>query len=177
VDPCGDSAPLFKLGVPYLGADDALFQLDPSSVFLANGLGSVKCTRVRAAAFFRFNNAGFSFPPLVHPLAIVDEGCAVGEASQIMAGVVLQANACVGINSIVNTSASVDHDCRIGNHCHIAPGVTLSGNVFVGDGAHIGTGAVVIQCVGIGSNAVVGAGAVVIHDVKEATVVVGVPAR
>ncbi len=60
--------------------------------------------------------------------------------------------------------------------------IRLQGSGFVGSvllrsGCWIGTGAAILPGVTIGKNAVVGAGAVVTHDVPDATVVAGVPAK
>jgi acetyltransferase-like isoleucine patch superfamily enzyme len=71
----------------------------------------------------------------------------------------------------------VDHDCQLGDHVHIAPGAVLSGGVRIGAYSHVGTGASVRQDLCIGSEAIVGVGAAVIADVKDRSIVVGVPAR
>ena len=74
-----------------------------------------------------------------------------------MPGAVINADARVGRNSIVNTGAIVEHDCLIGDHAHIAPRVALGGAVKVGDFALIGSGAVALPGAAIGENAIVGA--------------------
>jgi acetyltransferase-like isoleucine patch superfamily enzyme len=50
-------------------------------------------------------------------------------------------------------------------------------SININHGSYIGTGAMILPGVIIGPNAVVGAGAVVTRDVREFTVVAGVPAR
>jgi sugar O-acyltransferase (sialic acid O-acetyltransferase NeuD family) len=165
------------LGALYLGDDEILLARSPASVRLANGVGSVDAAGHRAKVFERFSALGFEFVVLVHPRAIIARDVLLGEGTQVMAGSVVQTGAILGRNVIVNTQASVDHDCEIGDHVHIAPGATLSGGVVVGAGAHVGAGAVILQGRMIGARAVVGAGAVVDRDVREARIVVGVPAR
>ena len=163
--------------IPFLGNDQAIFGHQPASIFLANGLGSVRSTAGRRQLYERFANAGYQFVKLIHPSAVVASNVMLGEGAQIMAGAVIQPGTSVDKNVIVNTKASLDHDCLISNHVHVAPGVTISGGVCVGEGTHIGTGAIIIQGISIGENCLIGAGAVVVADVKDGMAVTGVPAR
>lgn len=165
------------LGVPVLGDDSIVERHPPGSVLLVNGVGSVSVPKARKTLFDTFKHRGYDFATVIHPSAVVASDVALGEGSQVMAGVVIQPGCRIGKNVVVNTNSTVDHDCIIGNHVHLSPGVTLSGGVRVGDVVHVGTGATVIQGVSIGSNSIVGAGSVVIKDVHEDAEVVGVPAR
>jgi UDP-perosamine 4-acetyltransferase len=90
---------------------------------------------------------------------------------------VIQADASIGANSLINTGARVDHDCVIDEHVHIAPGAVLSGGVAVGTRSHIGVGATVIQRVCIGKCCLIAAGAVVVSDVADDCRMAGVPAK
>ncbi|MEC9347185.1 MAG: acetyltransferase [Pseudomonadota bacterium] len=169
--------PAWPADVPWLGDDAILDALDPATTELANGIGSTGDPSRRIEAFRLAREAGFRFPPLVHPSAVVDPTAMLDAGSQVMAGAVLQCGVTVGTNVIVNTGAVVDHDCRIGDDAHLAPGTTLSGTVRIGDHAHLGTGATVIQNVHVGDGALVAAGAVVVEDVPAGARVAGVPAR
>lgn len=165
------------LGVERVGDDDALGRYAVGEVALAIGLGSVGSSDRRRELFLRFSAQSYSFPPVVHPSAVVASSVSLGSGVQVLAGAVVQAGCCIHDNVIVNTRSSVDHDCSIGAHAHVAPGVTLSGGVTVGEGAHIGTGASVIQGVTIGARSMVGAGAAVVRDVSVGSTVIGVPAN
>ncbi|MCO5141918.1 MAG: acetyltransferase [Oligoflexia bacterium] len=165
------------LGVPILGDEENLKKRGPKTVFLVNGLGSIKNTEPREKLFKKYFDLGFDFPNIVHPSAVVAEDVSFGFGVQIMAGVVVQSGTCLGNNVILNTRVSIDHDCNIADHVHIAPGCVLSGDISVGLGSHIGVGATIIQGVSVGSNALIGAGAVVLKNIKDKEVVVGVPAR
>ena len=169
-------AALDKAGLCYLGGDQHL-DLDPNSIWLANGIGSVTSLQARTSLFERYVSLGYEFPALIHPFTFVAEGTQIDDGAQVMAGAVVQPGCMIGSNTIVNTAASIDHDCRIGAHCHVAPGSTLSGGVVVEAGVHIGTGAVIIQGVHIGTRSVVAAGSVVVKAVKAGTMVIGHPAK
>lgn len=175
------AAPMADAGIPelnYLGDDVFLTKThDADSVSLVNGIGSVKDLTLRERLYILFKSRDYSFPPLIHPGAIIAQDVFLGEGCQIMAGAILQPGSRVGNNSIINTGAIIDHDCRIGAHSHIAPGCTISGGVTVGDCSHIGTGATLIQGLTIGQKSLVAAGSVVIRNVKENSIVMGIPAR
>lgn len=165
------------LGVPVLGADDALLKFPPSEVVVINGLGQLVGDSRRQELFRRFSGLGYAFPPLVHPAAWVAPGVMLAPGVQVMAGVVIQPNCSIGANTIVNTRAGIDHDCRIGAHVHIAPGATLCGGVAVGDGAFVGAGATIIQGITVGAKAVIGAGATVVRNLRDGAQVLGAAVR
>jgi sugar O-acyltransferase (sialic acid O-acetyltransferase NeuD family) len=164
-------------GVPVLGNDDALDELDRDAMLLVNGIGSLRPGSRRVETFERLSARGWTFASVIDPTATVAEDCSVGEGLQIMAGSVVQPGVRIGRGVVINTRVGVDHDCRLDDHVHLAPGVTLSGGVTVGAEAHLGTGAVVIEGRRIGSGALVAAGSVVVRDVLSGTMVMGVPAR
>ncbi len=165
------------MGAPILGDDGVLDAIDVDNVHLANGLGIQPRvhgletpnpgTGLRRRVFEALTGRAFSFPPLIHPSAVIADGAQIGSGAQVMAGTVLQSRAVVAENAIVNSSASVDHDCRIGAHAFIAPGAILCGGVQVGTGALIGAGSVILPGVSIGENAVISAGTVIRRDVKD----------
>jgi len=166
------------LGLPVLGADEMMPQLVQQGVtrfFL--GLGSVGDSTMRQRVFQRAIEYGLEPVSVIHPGAWLSASARVGRGICALACAVVNADACLGENTIVNTGSIIEHDCVIGAHVHIAPRACLAGGVSVGEGSHIGIGALVRQNIRIGRNAIVGAGAVVIKDVPDEFVVAGVPAR
>jgi len=153
----------------FLGNDDAVLEYDSDIYRLANGIGSIGNLDLRETVYRKFSELGYEFPPIVHPSAVVATRAMLADGGQVMAGAVIQPDAVIGENSIINTRASVDHGCQIGRSVHIAPGAVLSGDVIVGDKTHIGTGASVVQGVKIGSGCLIGVGAAVITDVPNGT--------
>lgn len=131
----------------------------------------------RAAVARHLDQLGWRLASAVHPRASIGRGVNIGPGSVVMAGCVVNADAYLGAQVIVNTGATVDHDCRIEDNVHIAPGCHLCGNVGVGRGSLLGAGATVTPGVRIGSKAIVGAGSTVIHDVADEARVSGSPAR
>jgi sugar O-acyltransferase (sialic acid O-acetyltransferase NeuD family) len=165
------------LGVPVIGDDDAILEMDVSRVRLLCGIGSVGDTALRRHAYDRFKQLKYGFATVLHPGAIVASSAELKPGAVVMAGAIVQPRCRVGENVIVNTGAQLDHDCMIGAHSHVAPGAILCGNVKVGDGTHVGAGSVVKHGMTIGAASVIGVGAVVIRDVADGRIMVGNPAK
>lgn len=163
-------------GVDWLGTDAALAELDPSSVLLVNGIGSVRSPRLRREVYLAATSAGFRFASVIDGSAVVRPSARLSEGVQVLAGAVVNSDSSIGANSIVNSLALVEHGCTIGAHVHIASGATLAGDVVVGDETHIGLGARVVQGKSVGSQCTIGAGAVVTRDVEDGSIAVGIPA-
>ncbi len=149
---------------------------DPSQLGFAIAIGNPH-GRIRLKLHDGLVQAGLTPVTVVHPTAWVASNAVVGEGAQIMAGAIVQAEARVGRQCIINTNASVDHEVILGEGSEVAPGATVCGSVKVGMNAWICAGAVVVPFVTIGADAVVGAGAVVLQDVPAGTTVVGIPAK
>ncbi|KJJ84943.1 Sialic acid O-acyltransferase, NeuD [Candidatus Omnitrophus magneticus] len=164
--------------VPILGDDTILREIYNKGIKKACiGIGSVRDNTKRIQLYERVKEYGFNVPALVHPRAIVSLSAKIMEGAQIMAGVIIQADAFIGNNTIINTGAIIEHDCKVGKHIHVCPGSVLSGACEVGDGTFVGAGSILIHGIKIGWNACVGAGSVVIRDIKEGVLVKGVPAK
>lgn len=116
-------------------------------------------------------------PALVDPSAVIGHGVRLGLGVVVMPGVVVNANARIDRDAILNTGCIVEHDCVVGANTHIAPGVRLGGAAKVGRDTLVGTGAVLLPGVRVGARVTVGAGAVVIGNIEADTTVVGAPAR
>jgi sugar O-acyltransferase (sialic acid O-acetyltransferase NeuD family) len=158
------------LGLP-VAADIA--SLAPGAA-VAMGIGE---NAARRAKFETLAAAGVAMVSAIHPTAAISRFAAVGTGSVVMAHVVVNAGARIGVDVILNTSCRVDHHCVIGAHAHIGPGATLAGGVSVGDDTLIGAGAILIPGVRVGARCRVGAGAVVLRDVEDDATVAGNPAR
>lgn len=173
-DEIKDNSPLKS--IKRLVTDSSLLDTySPEQVDLVNGLGALPGNTLRTKLFDYFSNYGYKFQSVIAPSAIIAGGVKLEDGVQVMHGAIIQTNASIAKNCIINSGSIVEHDCIIGPHNHIAPSATLSGAVMTGNQVHIGTGANVIQSIKIGERAVIGAGCTVIRDVKAGQVIV--PAR
>lgn len=154
-------------GLKTLSSDDAVLGFNPEDILLVNGLGSLPGSDMRRLLHTEFCSKGYQFASVIADQACISAYASLAPGVQVLHGAIIQAGACIGENTIVNTAATIDHDCQIGADNHVAPGVTLSGGVRTGCRVHLGTGAKVIQSVSIGSGAVVGAGAIVTQSIPD----------
>ena len=130
----------------------------------------------RARIFQELMRRGGTPQTIVHPFTAISPSAKLGQGVVVMAGVVVNADARIADNCILNTRCSIDHDCKIGAHSHICPGVSLAGDVAIGQRSMIGIGSCCIQGVTIGANVILGAGSVVVRDLPDNCTAYGNPA-
>lgn len=163
-------------GMNRLTTDEALLTTySPKQVELVNGMGAIPGNNLHFRLFNYFSEHGYRFVSVISPNATVSKYAKLADGVQIMTGAIVQTNASIGTNCIVNSGAIIEHNCCIGAHNHIAPSATLSGGVITESQVHVGTGANIIQGIKIGEQAVVGAGCTVVRDIPIKQVIV--PAR
>lgn len=143
-----------------------------SGVAVAIGNNAIRLEKLNL-----LRNQGVVLPAIIHPNSVVSRYAKIGDGSVVCAGVIVNADAQVGVGAILNTGCSIDHDCVLAEAVHISPGARLAGGTKVDACAWVGIGAVVRQLITIGADSVVGAGAAVVKDVPEGATVVGVPAQ
>ncbi|MGO8787565.1 MAG: NeuD/PglB/VioB family sugar acetyltransferase [Terriglobia bacterium] len=166
-------------GIPHLGSDRevAALSVGPKKLNVVLAVGQVGLGKLRYELWTRLNSSPLSFPLIVSPEAIVNEGVSGGEGAIVMDGAVVNIGAAIGRGAIVNTNSTIEHDVVLADWVHVAPGATISGGATVGRFSMIGAGATVIEGIEIAPECVVGAGATVVDDLTEPGVYVGTPAR
>jgi acetyltransferase EpsM len=162
-------------GIEVLGGtvDSALLDRVGATHFLV-GIGD---NRTRADKYLQMQELGLLPWSAIHPSTILADSASLGDGAQVVGGVVVNPEAQIGEDVILNTACTVDHHCVIGDHAFVGPGAHLGGEVRVGSFALLGIGVVVLPGLTIGEAALVGAGAVVTKYVPQGVVVAGVPAR
>jgi sugar O-acyltransferase (sialic acid O-acetyltransferase NeuD family) len=120
---------------------------------------------------------GVQFRTIVHPSAIVGQGCRLGVGTVLCPGVVVTTNVEMGDFVCLNVGTCVGHDAVVGDGCTLSPHCDLGGACRLGEGVFMGTHAVVLPSATVGDFAVIGAGSVVLRKVQARATVVGVPAR
>ena len=165
--------PQHQTGVEILGSINDLERLTRSSDQFVIAVGD-NSARLR---LFEDLRRGLVPASVVAPEALVSKTVAIGNGTVIMAGAIVNVGVVVGEACILNTASTIEHGVTLGPGVHVGPGAILGGDVDVGARTFIGMGARVLPGVSLGDDVVVGAGAVVVHDLPEAGVYLGVPAR
>jgi len=165
------------LGVEVLGGDDLLARFASDGFHFFIGVGGAAGTTLRRSLYEKAIGLGMEPLGFVHPAATIAESAELGGGVDVLAGVVVGADAVLKENVLVNTHAVVEHDAVVGDHVHVAVSAAVLGGATIGAGAFIGSGAVIREGIRIGEAAVVAAGAVAARDVPDGVVVMGIPAK
>lgn len=150
---------------------------DPSGIDADGFIAAIGDNATRARTFEAYRERGLEPISVMHPSAIIAPGVALGPGVFVAAGVIVNIDARIGANTILNTGCTVDHDCVVGEHVLVGPTASLCGGVEIGEGVLLGAGVSVTPCVRIGAWSVAGAGAAVVSNLPSHTVCAGVPAR
>jgi sugar O-acyltransferase (sialic acid O-acetyltransferase NeuD family) len=154
------------MGHPVLGGKEVLAKLVMDGVRLAvNAVGGIGDLQVRRQVFYNLVEAGYHFPAVVHPSAVIEPSANLFWGVQVFPLAYVGSEVQVGFGSIINTGAIISHECVLGELVNISPGAILAGAVSVGDGALIGMGATINLAVKVGPGARIGNGATVKVDV------------
>lgn len=117
------------------------------------------------------------FANLIHPRAIIDPTCTLGEGAVIYTGCVLDMEAKIGANTLLNAGCVIGHHSEIASGCFLSPAVCVAGFVTVESGCVLGIGTIVIDNIRIAGGTRTGAGAVVTRSIDQPGLYLGVPAR
>lgn len=125
------------------------------------------------------------FNARIEPGAIIRDKVSIGDNCVIMMGAVINIGAEIGERTMIDMNVVIGGRAIIGSDCHIGAGAVIAGvieppsaeSVRIGNKVLIGANAVVLEGVKVGDGSIIAAGSVVISDVKENSVVAGVPAK
>lgn len=156
------------LDVPVLGGRDVLPRLREQGIDLAvNAVGGIGNAPGRQAIFDLLAGAGFHFPSVVHPSAVIEPSVTLEDGVQVLALSYISSDSTVGFGTLINAGVIVSHDCHLGRVVNLSPGALLAGGVRIHDLAQIGMGATINLNITIGKAARVGNGATVKADVPD----------
>ncbi len=117
------------------------------------------------------------FETIIHPSARVSKMSSIGKGTVIFQNVTVGSNVKIGNHVIILPNAVISHDSIIGDYTCITAGVCVSGNVKIGKKCYLGTNCAIINNTTVGDYCLIGMGSVVLNDVKENSVIAGIPAR
>lgn len=91
----------------------------------------------------KFAPPAVTFPPGVHPSAVVDVSARLGENVSILPGAVVEAGVQIGDHTIIGAGTYVGHESVLGPNCMIHPRVVIRERTKIGARVIIHSGAVV----------------------------------
>jgi sugar O-acyltransferase (sialic acid O-acetyltransferase NeuD family) len=155
-----------------IGGEAALAAAHAAGCKLAlNAVGGIGAMSSRVRVFERLKAAGFGWPTLVHPSAVVEPSAQLADGVQVFPHAYIGSDAKIGKGVIVNTGAIVSHDCALADYANLAPGSILAGNVQIGEGTLVGMGVTINLNVKVGAMARIGNGATIKDHVPDGGVV------
>lgn len=146
------------LGYPVLGSDSEIKKYISSENYFLITVGQIQSADVRKKIFETCSQLGVQWATILSPLAHVSKHASVDEGSVVMHGALVNAQAVVGKNVIVNTKALIEHDARVGSHCHVATGAIINGATELGEGVFVGSQSVVVQNIKVPAQTFIQAG-------------------
>ncbi len=126
----------------------------------------------------KFKSMGMVLSSTISPKATIGHyDVEIGEGVNCMSGVVITNSIKIFEGCLLNLNATIGHDSVLEQYVELSPGVHISGNCHIGEFTVLGTNATVLPGVRVGKNCVIGAGAVVNVDIPDSSLAVGVPAK
>mgnify|MGYP005964875011 FL=1 len=159
-----------------IGTDDDIPRYVNTAEFVIT-VGFIKNSAIRIKIYDKVKNAGGKFATIVASTAYVSKYAILGEGTVIMHQAVVNAEAKVGINCIINTKANIDHGAIIGDFTHLSVGVLIAGEAKVGDRCFCGIGSTIQHLTTITSDVILGAATLVVKDITNSGIYVGIPAK
>ena len=168
----------FDHGFEILGSFDDLFSkrsLDAMSFLLTMG-----DNEIRTNLSEKIISLGGSVPSLIHPMSIISRFANISPIGvYILPFTFVQADSCIGKNTILLSHVNISHTTTIGNSCFIAGGATIGAYTVMEDYVFIGQGALSISgkvsC--IGEQSYIGARTLLTQNVKPNDVIAGIPGK
>lgn len=138
------------------------------------GIGEPK---LREEYYNKLKKYNLTLANIIDKTAILSRNIKIGEGVFIGKMVIVNADAILEDNVVLNTRSLIEHGNHIGAHTNISTNSVLNGDVKVGQSTFIGSCTVVNGQISIGNNSIIGSGSVVIKDIEDNVVVAGSPTR
>src|SRR5437773_2753841 len=100
-------------------------------------------TKAFEQVVLKFAPKPITFPPGIHPSAVVDPSARLGEGVSIQPHAVIEAGAKIGNDTIIGAGSYIGHETVIGSACLIYPLVTIRERSRIGSRVIVHSGAVI----------------------------------
>lgn len=154
-----------------LGDEQYLKKIKKKNLCLHLAIGFIKSPNKRIKIFNKFKRLNFKFPIIISPKAYVSKNARILNGTIVHHNAVINFEADIGYNNIINTSAIIEHGVKIGNNCHISTRAVINGDAEIKDNTFIGSGAIIREGVKIGKNCFIGMGQTVKKNLSNNSVI------
>lgn len=131
--------------------------VSPESYFLIT-IGQIKTSETRVKFYNQLKALNANLATIISPRAHVSKHAKVGEGTVVLHDVLVNSNANVGVNCILNTKCLLEHDVTVGDHCHISTASVVNGGCQVEANCFVGSNAVLKQTVVVPEGTLIPAG-------------------
>src|SRR5437764_4419372 len=100
-------------------------------------------TKAFEQVVLKFAPKPITFPPGIHPSAVVDPSARLGERVSVQPHAVIEAGTTIGDDTIIGAGSYIGHETVIGSACRIYPLVTIRERSCIGSRVIIHSGAVI----------------------------------
>ena len=104
-----------NLGYPIIGTDDDLQDLRRDYEFALVTVGQIKSVATRVRLFGLLSELDYKLPAIVSSRSHLSQHSKVGDGTIIMHDVIVNANAEIGQNCIINNKVLIEHDAAVGD--------------------------------------------------------------
>lgn len=131
----------------------------------------------RKKMFELVQERGLKLINIIDKTALISKSCSIGVGCYFGKYTIVNADARIDDNVIINNRALIEHECVVNAHSHISTNTVLNGGVKVEEGVFVGSSSVINEMRTIKKWSIVGSGSVVICDVEAFSLYAGVPAK
>src|SRR6266403_551796 len=100
-------------------------------------------TKAFEQVVLKFAPKPITFPPGIHPSAVVDPSARLGERVSVQPHAVIEAGTTIGDDTIIGAGSYIGHEIVMGSACRIYPLVTIRERSCIGSRVTIHSGAVI----------------------------------
>lgn len=161
-----------RMPIPYMGEFDAYPVSKDDEFFIAIGH-----LEYRQTAIEKIVSKGGQFSTFIHPTAVIAKTSSIGQGVIIGPFCLISVNATIGDFCFINNYASVAHHSKLESFVVLNPYASVTGNCVLKEHSQMGTQSSILPKVNVGSRAKIAPGSCAYSNVKEDTVVIGVPAK
>jgi sugar O-acyltransferase (sialic acid O-acetyltransferase NeuD family) len=146
------------LGYEVVATDKDLDKYVTDKNYFLVTVGQIKSAQLRVTLFDLLKTKKAQIATIVSPRAHISKHSTFGEGSIAMHDVLVNANAQIGMNVILNSKCLIEHDAQIGDHCHISTAAVINGDCHIEKESFVGSNSVLKEGITVKSQSVIPAG-------------------